>query len=75
MPHDAQGIRTLGLVAGQAGGSIEHHVHVFALRQIAVFGGNAAGNLLKLVAAGQVVVEHDEDAFRVRQEFARPPTG
>ena len=60
MPHDAQAVRTLGLVAGQAGGRIEHGVQVLALRQVAVFGGDAAGNLLKLVAAGQIVVEHDE---------------
>ena len=63
MPHDAQAIGTLGLIAGQAGGGIEHHVHVVALRQIAVFGGDATGNLLQLVAAGQVVVEHDEVLF------------
>ena len=64
MPHDAQGIRTLGLIAGQAGGRIEHRVHVLALRQVAVFGGNAAGNLLQLLAARQIMVQHDEVLFK-----------
>ena len=60
MPHDAQGKSTLSFEAGQAGGGIKHGVQVIALRQVAVFGGDASGNLLKLVAARKIMVEHEK---------------
>ena len=58
--HQRQAEGVLGLDPGQAGRRVEHGGQAVALGQLARLGGDAAGDRLELVAAGQVVLDDDE---------------
>ena len=71
--REAEGV--LGLDAGQPGRRVEHGGQAVALGQLAGLGGDAAGDPLELVAAGQVVLDDDEAAAPARRGSARPARG
>ena len=60
VPDQREAERVLGLDAGQPGRRVEHGRQAVALGQLAGLGGDAAGDPLELVAAGQVVLDDDE---------------
>jgi hypothetical protein len=59
----------LGLEPGQSCGRVQHRAKHFAIRQFAWFDGDRAGNLLKLVAARQIVLDDDELAIELNGGF------
>jgi hypothetical protein len=65
VPDQAEREGVLGLDAGQPGRRVEHGGQAVPLGQLARFGGDAAGDPLELVAAGQVVLDDDEGAGRL----------
>ena len=60
VPDQGQAQRILGLDPGQARRRIQHGRECIAVGQLAVVGGDAPGDPLELVAAGQVMLDHDE---------------
>jgi hypothetical protein len=71
----AQTERALNFVARQAGGGVQHGLQAVAFRQIAAFGSDAPGDLLDLLAAGQVVLDDHEELLQFRGDQFRKPTG
>ena len=61
MPNQTEAKRALCFVPGQSGGRVQHHAQVIALRQFAIFGGDAAGDLLKLLAAGKIMLHYHQE--------------
>ncbi len=48
---------------------VEHGLQGVAFGQFPFFGGNAAGQLFELIAAGQFVFENDELLFQFGGDF------
>jgi hypothetical protein len=65
VPDQAEREGVLGLDAGQPGRRVEHGGQAVPLGQLAGLGGDAAGDPLELLAAGQVVLDHDEGPLQL----------
>jgi len=63
--HEAQRKRRLGFVPGQAGRRIQQHVQLGTVRQLAVFGGDPTGDVVQLLAGGQVVFQDDKQLLQL----------
>ena len=69
MPHQRQAEGILGLDPGQAGSRIQQPLHFDTLGQLAVLRRDTAGDGFQLLAAGQRVLDHDEQLFELRRHL------
>ncbi len=65
VPNQTETVRPFGLEPGQSAGGVEHGVQLVAFGQFAVLGGDATGDLFKLLAAGKVMLDNDEELLQL----------